>query len=120
MLGKNLSIAVSWSVTAVQALTFYIDQCTVEHGTTIIPIVKDGCYSGALNVVQDDNLQGFNFPIFKGNGETDPAQTIRCTVNLCESGKCADPQYTKDCPGTGLDATGDDVFYKFSVVGSGP
>ena len=71
MLGKNLSIAVSWSVTAVQALTFYIDQCTVEHGTTIIPIVKDSCYSGALNVVQNDNLQGFNFPIFKGNGETE-------------------------------------------------
>lgn len=111
MLGNNLAVAISWSVTAVQALTFYIDQCTVEHGTTIIPIVKSGCYSGALNVVEDDNLQGFNFPIFKGNGETDPAQTIRCTINLCESGNCAYPQYTADCP-----ATGDDVYYKYTVL----
>lgn len=120
MLGNNLAVAISWSVTAVQELTFYIDQCTVEHGTTIIPIVKGGCFAKTLNVVEDANLQGFNYPIFKGVGETAPEQTIKCTVNVCKMGECDNPPYTADCPGAHQDATGDDRHYNFEVIGSGP
>lgn len=107
LLGTNLPVAISWAVTGVSTLTFYLNQCTVEHGATIIPVVKDGCYAHTLNVVKDANSQGFNFPIFKGVGETDPNQKVKCSVNVCEVDQCQTPT---QCP-----ATLDDKFYGFQV-----
>lgn len=109
LLGSNMPVAITWSVTALSNLQFYLETCTVIHGTTTIKVVKDGCYSATLGVEATTPVtsaeKGFSYQIFKGVGETDPAQTIRCSVNLCEVGKCNNPTADNQCPAAGDDAT---------------
>lgn len=110
LLGANLPVEVIWSVTALSTLQFYLNECTVTHGTTPIKIVKNGCYSDKLAVVPNAANQGFSYPVFKGVGETDPEQTISCSVNICEVGQCQNPTEDNQCP-----VDGDDYFYVYKV-----
>ena len=110
LLGANMPVEVIWSVTALSTLQFYLNECTVTHGTTPIKIVKNGCYSDKLAVVPNAANQGFSYPVFKGVGETDPEQTISCSVNICEVGQCQNPTEDNQCPGDG-----DDYFYVYKV-----
>ena len=113
-LGNNLPVAITWSVTAVSTLQFYLDQCSIIHGTTTIMVVKDGCYAENLGVVPTKSTnqaqQGFSYQIFKGAGETDPNQNIKCSINICEVGHCQNPTANIQCP-----ATGDDAYYGYKV-----
>ena len=115
LLGANMSVSINWSVTALSTFQFYLDHCTVTHGTTSIPVVKEGCYSEVLNVVPTNPTsqaeQGFSYPIFKGVGETDPNQTIRCSVKICEVGQCKNPTDNTQCPTIGAD----DEFYGYKI-----
>ena len=114
LLGSNMPVAITWSVTALSNLQFYIDTCTVTHGTTNIIVVKKGCYSETLGVeaIRSDNQaeQAFSYQIFKGVGETDPAQTIKCSINICEAGNCKNPTADIQCP-----ATPDDQYYGYRI-----
>ena len=84
--------------------------CTIQHGSTNIIIVKEGCYADQLHVVPDANKENFSYQVFKGVGETDPNQKIRCKVNICEVGQCKNPTDNSQCP-----AAGDDLFYGYKV-----
>ena len=110
LLGEALPVAITWSVTYLTSLTFYIDQCTVTHGTTTIMVVKEGCYSAALGVVPEDSHQAFSYQVFKGFGQTDSSQKIRCTAHICEVGQCQNPTADAQCP-----ADGEDVFYNYKI-----
>ena len=114
LLGSIMPIAVTWSVTALTNLQFYLHTCTVTHGTTSIMVVKEGCYSENLGVVaiKHDNQakQGFSYRIFKGVRETESTQTIKCSLNICEVGKCNKPTANDQCP-----AIADDVFYGYKI-----
>ena len=110
MLGNDMHVGITWSVTGLSSLTFNIKECAVQHGTTIVMIVKGGCYSDALSVSPDDTKQAFSYQVFKGAGETDPHQMISCKVNICESGKCNNPTANNQCP-----ANGDEKHYGYRV-----
>ena len=114
LLGSNMPVVITWSVTALSKLQFYLNTCTVTHGTTTIMVVKEGCYSENLGVVaiksHNQAEQGFSYQIFKGVGETDPKQTITCSVNIFEIGQCKNPTANSQCP-----ATGDDAFYAYKI-----
>ena len=40
-LGTIVDLAVTWTVTSMPKLTFYLDSCTVTHCATTIGIVKE-------------------------------------------------------------------------------
>lgn len=108
LLGNNLQVALTWSVTALSTkLSFQLSDCTVEHGTTAIMLVKGGCYASTLDVKPEENNQAFSYPVFKGVGENDVNQKITCSVIICEVGQCK-PTVSQECP-----ETGDDYFYKY-------
>ena len=107
LLGQDLAVEISWSVTALSTVTFHIDECTVSHGTTNVAIVKQGCYSETLDVTLNANRQGLSYQVFKGFGETEEAQKIKCSVHICEGEQC---QHSGQCP-----ATGDDTYYGYKV-----
>ena len=109
-LGTNLPVAVTWSVTGLAKLTYYLHECGVVHGASTITVIKEGCYSNALDVVPDAGHQGFTYQIFKAMGETALDQTIECSVRICEVDKCTNPTADNQCP-----ATGEDEFYEFKV-----
>lgn len=111
LMGRVLPVAVTWSVTGISTLTFYLKQCTVTHGSTKILIVKDGCYSAALEVEPQSNIQGFSFRVFKGIGESSPSQSIECTVDLCEISECQNPTSDSQCP-----TAGNDSFYNYKIA----
>ena len=100
----------NWSITRLSTMTFHLNECTVQHGTTIITIVNGGCYAEALAVVPNATKQGFNFKTFKGAGETDPDQMIKCKLNICEVGQCTNPIADSQCP-----ATGDEKYYGYRI-----
>lgn len=110
LLGESLPVALTWSVTNLSKLTFFIDQCTVTHGTSAIMVVKNGCYSSALGVVSNQSRQEFSYQIFKGVGQTEATQKVRCTANICEVGKCQYPIADNECP-----ADGEDAFYHYTI-----
>ena len=112
MLGTVMPVAITWSVTGLSKLTFNIQECTVQHGTTIVMLIKGGCYSATLSVNPEDAdaRQAFTYQVFKGAGETDPNQMITCKVNICESGKCINPTANSQCP-----SAGDDQHYGYRV-----
>ena len=109
ILGSVLPIAITWSITALPTLTFYLDQCTVTHGATTIQVVKGGCYAAELDVTHETSLQEFSYKVFKGVGETSTTQTIECTVNICEASTCPVPTIST-CP-----SAGDDSFYGYTI-----
>lgn len=110
LLGNNMPVVVTWSVTGLSTLTFTLDECTVEHGTTNVMVVKGGCFANIFDVVPNSDKQGFSYRVFKGVGETAPNQHIRCKVNVCEVGQCKNPTTNTQCP-----ASGDDFFYNYKV-----
>ena len=114
MLGAQMPVAITWSVTAVSMLQFYLNTCTVSHGTATIAVVKEGCYAEKLGVaaIKTDSLaeQGFSYQIFKGVGQTEATQRIKCSINICEVGQCNNPTANDQCP-----ATGDDAFYLYKI-----
>ena len=95
----------TWSVTKISTLTFHLDGCTVQHGSTFIPIVKESCFASTLDVVPDANKQGFSYPVFKGVAENDTNQKIKCTLKICEVDQCQTPTA---CP-----ANDDDAFHGY-------
>ena len=103
ILGSNLPVDITWSVTALSDLSFKLKECKVQHGGTGIMIVKDSCFASTLDVVPTGNKQGFSYQVFKAKEETDLNQMIECTVQICEVGQCAT---LTACP-----AYGDDQFY---------
>ena len=109
-LGDVVTVAITWSVSRLSTLTFHIQDCTIQHGSTDILIVKEGCYAAHLDVVPDANKQQFSYQVFKAVAETDPNQKIRCKVNVCEIGQCKNPTDNSQCP-----AAGDDLFYGYKV-----
>ena len=58
LLRDNLPFAITWSVTGLPSLTFHLQQCTVQHGSTIVLIVKGGCFASTLDVVSTATKQG--------------------------------------------------------------
>ena len=107
LLGSNLLVVITWSVTALSTkLFFQLNDCTVEHGATATMVVKKGCYASTLDAVPDATHQGFGYQVFKGEGETDADQNISGTVHICETGQCQTPDA---CP-----STGDDEFYGYT------
>ena len=110
LLGDVMRVGITWSVTGLSSLTFHLQSCTVTHGTTIIRIVKGGCYAETLAVLPDSNKQGFSYQVFKGVGETDPNQKISCEVNICKVGQCHIPTANIQCP-----AADDDLFYSYKI-----
>ena len=122
MLGFNLPVAITWSVTALaEKLSFAITDCTVEHGTTAIMVAKGGCYADKLDVQPEENNQAFTYPVFKGVGETVPEQTITCSIKICDCKSAGDCNYLglckstnwRDCP-----KSGDDQFYEYTSIES--
>ena len=109
ILGSNVQLAITWTVSNIATLTFFLDHCTVTHGTTEISVVKGGCYAAELDVKHETTLQAFSFMVFKGVGETTSTQTIECTVNICAMDQCQIPTVDQ-CP-----SDGDDSFYGFTV-----
>ena len=110
LMGDNMQVGITWAVTTLSTLTYRITQCDVQHGSTVITIVKDQCYAATLGVVPDANDQGFAYQVFKGVGETDENQIITCTVTICESGQCVYPTSNIECP-----YVGDDDHYDFEI-----
>ena len=107
LLGNDLAVEISWAETALSTVTFHIDECTVTHGTTNIVIVKEGCYSETLDETLNANKQGLSYPVFKGAGETEETQMIKCSVKICKKDQC---KHSGQCP-----ATGDDIYYGYKV-----
>lgn len=107
LLGANLPVAITWSVSGLPSLTFNLQQCTVTHGSAIIPVVKGGCFASVLDVVPTATKQGFAYQVFKGVGQTDADQTIECTISICEVDECQAPT---TCP-----TTGDDHFFGYQI-----
>jgi hypothetical protein len=115
ILGEVLPVAVSWAVNHAD-LTFYYDGCSVTHGSTMINVIKGGCFAGAtkaMPTVSDKNEKGFEFQIFKGVNEMATSQTIECSVMICKIGECAMPQSNDDCPSDGMH----DSFYGYTYDG---
>ena len=108
-LGTIVDLAVTWTVTSMPTLTFYLDSCTVTHGATTIGIVKEGCYASELDVKHESSLQAFSYKVFKGVGEASSTQTIECTINICETNNCGIPT-ANQCP-----SAGDDGFYGYTI-----
>ena len=109
ILGSIVNLAVTWTVSNIPTLTFYLDSCFVTHGATVIDIVQGGCYAAALDVEHEASLQAFSYKVFKGVGETTSTQTIECTINICEASTCQLPTVNQ-CP-----ATGDASYYGYTV-----
>lgn len=110
ILGSILPVAITWTINnLVNTLTFYLEECTVTHGSTTIMIVQGGCYAAELDVEKDASLQAFSYKVFKGVGETSSNQSIECSIQICESSQCVIPVQAQ-CP-----ATGDDAFYRYQV-----
>ena len=109
-LGSEMSVEINWSITRLSTMTFHLNECKVQHGTTLITIVSGGCYAEALAVVPNATKQGFNFKTFKGAGETDSDQMIKCKLNICEVGQCTNPIADSQCP-----ATGDEKYYGYRI-----
>ena len=110
LLGNVVTVAITWSVKELPTLTFFLQECRVQHGATMIPIVKAGCYAAQLDVLPNSNSDGFSYQVFKAVGETNPNQKISCKVNICEVGKCQHPTANSQCP-----SAGDDLFYGYKV-----
>ena len=111
MLGDNIHVGITWAVTTLSDLTYRIKQCDVQHGDSVITIVKDQCYAAKLDVVPDDQMdQGFSYQIFKGVGEADASQKITCSVIICDARNYCGPYSNSQCP-----KDGDDQFYNFEM-----
>ena len=111
ILGSILPVQITWTINAMfQTLTFYLDHCTVTHGSTTIQIVQGGCYAAELDVVKEASLQGFTYKVFKGVGETTSNQEIECSVNICERNNCGMPTSNSQCP-----TLGDNAFYRYEM-----
>ena len=111
LLGETLHVGITWAVTTLKTLTYRITKCDVQHGDSVISIVKDQCYAAALDVIPDDHKdQGFSFQVFKGLGETKESQKITCSVTICEENRCSIPYSNSQCPNDG-----DDVFYNYRI-----
>ena len=111
LLGANIQVAITWALTTtLSTLTFRLEQCTVQHGASVITLVKDHCYAARLDVVPDAFDQGFAYPVFKGVGETNENQKITCSVRICPTNQCNMPRSNSECP-----KTGDEMFYNFQI-----
>lgn len=110
ILGSVLPVAITWTINSmVNTLTFFLEECTVTHGSTTIKIIKEGCYAAELDVIKETSLQAFSYKVFKGVGETSTSQSLECTVSICEKTNCQRPSVGQ-CP-----STGDDVFYRYQL-----
>ena len=110
LLGNVVAVDIVWSVKAVSTLTFILQGCSVHHGATIIPIVKESCFAEQLDVIPNSSGHGFWYQVFKAVGETNPNQKIKCKVNICEVGQCQLPTTNSQCP-----SAGDDSFYGYKI-----
>ena len=109
LLGSIVQLGITWTVSSLPLLTYYLDHCSVTHGATEIDIVKGGCYASGLKVEPETSMQEFSYKVFKAVGETSDEQMIKCTVIICEKTQCQFPTLAQ-CP-----ASGDDVLYGYTV-----
>ena len=115
VLGTALPVEITWTVNGFPTIEFYLNECSITHGATVIKIISDGCYSEEIGVSAGDataTSASFSFTTFTGFEETAEDQTIDCSVKLCEVGHSKKPTSDSQCPNTA-----DAVFYNYSVTG---
>merc|ERR1712088_1059907 len=115
ILGAELPVQVQWDITVLKDLRVEFDDCTVKHGNTDVPIIKDSCYAttvAARPLASTHNTKTFEYRVFKAKGETERSQIVECTVTVCDSTTCSkyDNASNDDCP-----QEDNDAHYKFTI-----
>lgn len=111
-LGAFMPVSISWSISSLSGLRFYISSASVEHGNTNVEIVKNGCFAGAVEAKATNSSptnQSFRYKIFKAQGESDQSQTVHAVIKLCAANDCSWPT-ANDCSNEG-----DDALYAFEA-----
>ena len=83
ILGRPLAVSATWSL-KLPTLQFYFENCYVQTDAASpsamkVAIIRDGCYSAALQVSRQPGMaktQGFVFPTFTVEGEEKSTQVM--------------------------------------------
>ena len=111
-LGAFMPVSITWSIADLTGLRFYISSASVEHGSTNVEIVKNGCFAAAVDAKATNSSptnQSFRYKIFKAQGESDQSQTVHAVIKLCAANDCSWPT-ANDCSNEG-----DDALYAFEA-----
>ena len=105
LLGDDLFVQIDWSVSLLPDLTYYVDTCEIFLDNEHVAIIKNGCYSKALDAwyhsareVQQTAAFSFKTFLMAGAKQVGSEQVVQCTIQLCVDG-CDDlVADNADCP----------------------
>ena len=92
-IGSTLFVQTEWSVTSLKSkIHFYVQSCTVNQGTYAVEIIKNNCYSTAVeaSLAQSQhvvhNRARFTYKTFSIGQTMSTSEKITCTLRLCVLG----------------------------------
>ena len=109
-LGEMLDVTISWEIEP-DYVSFYIEDCRVEQGATVVEIIKERCYSESLKVTpmyEAPYEHWFKMMTFTMDNESTNEQFIVCEIKICTD-NCDKPTDNSQCPVS--------LHYKYSVNG---
>jgi hypothetical protein len=120
VLGSTQGVDVTWAVTTLTGVDFFVNKCQVKDGTNSVMIVNEQCHSSALKVTRlthptsVTNIRSFEYPVFVLVGVTSSDMSLECEIKICSN--CVNPTTDENCPSTGTDTA-----YTYTVNGfNGP